>query len=267
MAFSTGFKFGPVMRSGGTVTAEAPYNTPQTPFFGDGGVFPMLSGDAASIDGTVRLSGGTETGDRRNGCIKLGGAKAAFIQPLMRSETTSSIQASLVAADSDVTAVANRVGLEVYAGKYIGDPAAPNREDKMLLWNVGFIQSISWVDTTFALANMGTCFKHPYDSTDSEGTNDWCTFETAGVADVSVRNSSTNKITPHMSVAAMSSSAGAIPDMTDGTSASYTGTADATFCCVPLCPFWDTLVLSPASSNENIKVINLFHSYRYNLIY
>ena len=256
MSFATGIELGPPVYSGSFLGDSSPYNAPQTPFFGTGGVFKRFSESAASIDGLV---GNNEI--RRNGVINTQGAKAVYIQPLMRDDIfTARVTASGVAADSDITATANRMGFEVYGMKSIGDPQTPNEDDDVVLWNIGFIQSMSWVDTTFATPDAGTGIVHPDDG------NTYNPYVTGGVADVTVIGVA--KTRPHYVAPTMSSANAVLPDATDGTSTEFTGTADASFCIVPLNPFFDHVVLSLCSSNETGPKNNgVSATYRYALIY
>ena len=261
MSFATGIQLGNTVFSGSSFANTLPYNAPQTPFFGTGGVFKRFSETAASVDGTVNSNADGDILYRRNGVINTQGAKAVYIQPLMRDNIFSSrVTASGVSADSDVTATANRMGFEVYGMKSIGDPQTPNEDDDVVLWNIGFIQSMSWVDTTFAVPDAGTSIVHPDDG------NTYNPYVTGGVADVSVITVAKTK--PHYVAPTMSSANAVLPDATDGTSTEFTDTADASFCIVPLNPFFDHVVLSLCSSNENgPKFAGVFASYRYALIY
>lgn len=252
MSFATGIQLGPALYSGSQFNA-APFSTPQTPFFGNGGVFKRNSETSPSINATV----GTYS---RNGIINSQGAKAVYIQPLMRELIESTVTASGVSADSDVTGTATRIGFEVYGMKTIGDPQTPNEDDNVILWNIGFIQSFSWVDSTFAIPASGTDIVHPDDG------KIYRPYVTGGVADVSVVTVA--KTRPHYVVPTMSSSNTVLPDATDGTDTAYTDTADSSFCIMPLNPSFDHVVLSLCSSNESgPKIQGVFGSYRFALIY
>jgi len=252
MSFATGIQLGPALYSASQFN-PSPFATPQTPFFGNGGVFKKNSETSPSINATV----GTYS---RNGIINTQGAKALYIQPLTREIIESTVTESRVSADSDITGTATRMGFEVYGMKTIGDPQTPNEDENVILWNIGFIQSFSWVDSTFAIPAGGTGIVHPDDG------NVYKPYATGGVADVSVIT--LPKTRPHYVVPTMSSSNTVLPDATDGTDTAYTDTADSSFCIMPLNPFFDHVVLSLCSSNEDgPKEQGVFGSYRFSLIY
>lgn len=255
MSFATGIQLGPALHSGGALTEIAPFGTPQTPFFGTGGVFKRKS-EGVAVDTLVG-----NTGYYRNGVINTQGAKGVYIQPLMRSNIFDGrIVAGGVSADSDITAAATRMGFEVYGMKSIGDPQTPSQDDNVVLWNIGFIQSMSWVDSTFAVPAAGTGIIHPDDG------QTYNTYVTGGVSDVSVIT--LDKSRPHYVAPSMSQANTVLPDITDGTSTEFTGEADVSFCIVPLNPFFDHVVLSICSSAESgPKNVGIQASYRFALVY
>jgi hypothetical protein len=256
MSFSTGLKLGPALFTGQS-TGAAPHNTPQTSFFGTSGGFFLENNPDESKQDLQNTQGGSY---KRVGVIPCAGAKSVIIQPMMQTaHTVSTITDSSAAAASDITDAAKRVGFEVYAAKPIGDPAILGNDDRMV-WSIGFIQSISWTKSGFALATSGTEITHPDDS------NAYAPYVNGGVADITV--TTVGKFIPHVVPATMSSAATAQPDITDGTSTSYTGTADASFCNITLGPFTDCLYLAPCTTNDTaIKRDGLYFSYRFALLY
>lgn len=259
MSFATGIQLGPACFTG-TFFENAPVNTPQTPFFGTGGAFKRKGNDSeVAVDFDVSTPSAKMA---RNGVINTQGAKAVYIQPLMQDNIFQDgrVTASGVQADSDITATASRMGFEVYGMKTIGDPQTPNEDNFVFLWNIGFIQSMSWVDSTFAVPDAGSSIVHPDDG------KTYNTYATAGVSDVTVID--VEKTRPHYVAPAMSGASAVLPDITDGTDTDFTNTADSSFCIVPLNPFFDHLVLSLCTSNNSGPKLNGVNAtYRFALIY
>ena len=226
-------------------------------FFGTSGGFFLENNHDSSVQDLQNTQGGTY---KRVGVIPCAGAKSVLIQPMMRTaHTVTTITDSSAGAASDITDTAKRVGFEVYAAKPIGDPALLDNNDRMV-WSIGFIQSISWTKSGFALAASGTEITHPDDN------NAYSPHVNGGVADITV--TTVGKFIPHITPATMSSAATAQPDITDGTSTSYTGSADTSFCNVTLGPFTDFLYLAPCTTNDTaIKREGLYFSYRFLLQY
>mgnify|MGYP003134940000 FL=1 len=257
MSFSTGLKLGRTLFTGRSVGVE-PYRNPEDPFFHTGGFF--LEDDPNDSNPDLQENFDDTYPYARVGVIPCAGAKSVLIQPLMRVDrTTAVINDDDTAVASDITDNDKRVGFDVYAAKPIGDPALSDNNDRMV-WPLGFIQTVSWTKGGFSLAAFGTEITHPEDG------HVYAPMANGGVADVS--QTPVAKTIAHIMPATMSSATTAQPDITDGFSTDYTGTADTTFCNVVLGPFADCLYLSPSLTDDNlVKRNGLVFSYRFAILY